>query len=308
MIIKSLDELTWKQFSELEEYKNKPLNEVKIAYNNYLIDLQAYRNLYSNFQNKGRAVNNLSDITLPCSDGMDVVVVLDITTNNQSMADRIDDLKTNLTAFESIVDSRSGGNYRMGLVLFDEIDSSSTANYATVDTYTSLPASQREINTNTENNVSQLYTSLVPFSSNNGSTFITQFNKLNTLDFPLGSGENINEPGDIAVKKVVEENFAGAFRDGVVKYIILITNTKPSGDDDDGPVSNVEEVDILATSNTAASNDIQISILTSIEGANNAAYGQFPSITNGLYFTDPSQNSFFLLNQIIEDLCRTNNP
>ena len=85
-----------------------------------------------------------------------VVLVLDITTNSPSMADRIDDLKTNLTEFESIVDGRSGGNYRMGLVLFDEIDSSSTANYATVSTYTSLPASQREVNTNTDVNKSQL--------------------------------------------------------------------------------------------------------------------------------------------------------
>ncbi len=305
MIIKSLDELTWKQFSELEEYKNKPLNEVKLAYNNYLVNLQSYRNLYLNFQNKGRALNN---IKLPCSKGIDVAIVLDITTNNSSMGSRIEDIKTDLTAFVSTVDSRSGGNYRMGLVLFDEIDSSSTANYATVSAYTSLPASQREINTNIDNNISQLYTCLVPFSSNNGSTFTTQFNKLNTLDFPLGSGEDINEPGDIAVKKVVEENFAGAFRDGVVKYIILITNTKPSGDDDDGPFPNVEEVDILATSNTAASNDIQISILTSIEGASNAAYGQFPSVTNGLYFTDPSQNSFFSLDQTIEDLCTTQNP
>ena len=59
MIIKSLDELTWKQFSELEEYKNKPLNEVKLAYNNYLVNLQSYRNLYLNFQNKGRALNNI---------------------------------------------------------------------------------------------------------------------------------------------------------------------------------------------------------------------------------------------------------
>jgi|11_taG_2_1085331.scaffolds.fasta_scaffold00033_96 hypothetical protein len=305
MIIKSLDELTWKQFSELEEYKDKPLNEVKLAYNNYLVNLQSYRNLYLNFQNKGRALNN---IKLPCSKGIDVAVVLDITTNAPSMVSRIEDMKTDLTAFVSIVDSRSGGNYRMGLVLFDEINSSATANYATVGTYTSLPASQREINTNTENKVSQLYTSLVPFSSNNGSTFITQFNKLNTLDFPLGSGEDINEPGDIAVKKVVEEDFVGAFRDGVVKYIILITNTKPSGDDDDGPVPNAEDVDILATSNTAAAKDIQISLISTTVAASNPAYGQFPSVTNGLYFTDPSQNSFFSLDQTIEDLCTTQNP
>ena len=307
MIIKSLDELTWKQFSELEEYKNKPLNEVKIAYNNYLVNLQSYRNLYSNFQNKGRVTTTLADITLPCSAGMDVVVVLDITTNNPSMADRIDDLKTNLSSFESIVDARSGGNYRMGLVLFDEIDSSSTANYATVGAYTSLPASQREVNTNTDVNKSQLYTTLVPFSSNNGSTFITEFNKLNTVDFPLGSGELINEPGDIAVKKVVEEDFAGAFRDGVVRYIILITNTKPSGDDDLGPGSE-EEANVLETANNAAANDIQISIITSLEGANNAAYGQFPSVTDGLYFIDEEEDSFFQLNQTIEDLCRTKNP
>ena len=307
MIIKSLDELTWKQFSELEEYKDKPLNEVKIAYNNYLVDLQSYRNLYLNFQNKGRTTSTLADITLPCSAGMDVVVVLDITTNNPSMADRIDDLKTNLTAFESIIDNRSGGNYRMGLVLFDEIDSSSTANYATVSTYTSLPASQREVNTNTDVNKSQLYTTLVPFSSNNGSTFITQFNKLNTVNFPLGSGVSINEPGDIAVKKVVEEDFAGAFRDGVVRYVILITNTKPSGDDDLGPGSE-EEAGVLATANIAAADDIQISIITSLEGANNAAYGQFPTVTDGLYFIDDAEDSFFQLNQTIEDLCRTKNP
>ena len=307
MIIRSLDELTWKQFSELEEFKGKPLNEVKIAYNNYLIDLQAYRNLYSNFQNKGRAVNNLSDIALPCSDGMDVVVVLDITTNNPSMEDRIEDIKTNLSSFVSIVDSRSGGNYRIGLVLFDEIDSSSTANYATVGTYTSLPASQREINTNTDVNKSQLYTNLVSLSSNNGSTFTTEFNKLNTEDFPLGSGVSINEPGDIAVKKVVEEDFAGAFRDGIVRYVILITNTKPSGDDDLGPGSE-EEADVLATANNAAADDIQISIITSLEGANNAAYGQFPSVTDGLYFIDDAEDSFFQLNQTIEDLCRTKNP
>lgn len=307
MIIRSLDELTWKQFSELEEFKGKPLNEVKIAYNNYLIDLQAYRNLYSNFQNKGRAVNNLSDITLPCSDGMDVVVVLDITTNNPSMEDRIEDIKTNLSAFVSIVDNRSGGNYRMGLVLFDEIDSSSTANYATVSAYTSLSPSQREVNTNTDVNKSQLYTTLVPFSSNNGSTFTTQFNKLNTVDFPLGSGELINEPGDIAVKKVVEEDFAGAFRDGVVRYVILITNTKPSGDDDLGPNSE-EEANVLSTANNAAADDIQISIITSLEGANNAAYGQFPTVTDGLYFIDDEEDSFFSLNQSIEDLCRIKNP
>ena len=61
-----------------------------------------------------------------CAEGMDIVFVVDYT---GSMGDAIDGVKTGLSNLISTINTESGGDYRLGLVIYDG-DSVSSPNYA----------------------------------------------------------------------------------------------------------------------------------------------------------------------------------
>ena len=176
---------------------------------------------------------------------MDVAFILDYTA---SMGDQVDAIKAGITTvISTIITESSPNDYRLGLVLVDE-GPTSTPNYATSVEYVALPASQKVINTGSTS--WQYITAVEMFQTNNTSTFQTQLAKINTgaptADWPLGSGVNGPEPTDMAIGLVVEANqFLGAFRSGVAKYLIIITDNLPSGDDDAFNATDVARLNSL---------------------------------------------------------------
>ena len=180
-----------------------------------------------------------------CDTGMDVAFILDYTA---SMGNEVDAIKAGITTvISTIITESSPNDYRLGLVLADE-GPTSTPNYATSVEYVALPASQRIINTGSTS--WQFITAVEMFATNNTSTFQAQLAKINTgvptANWPLGSGVNGPEPTDTAIGLVVEANqFLGAFRSGVAKYLIIITDNLPSGDDDAFDATDVARLNSL---------------------------------------------------------------
>jgi hypothetical protein len=168
-----------------------------------------------------------------CTDGMDVVFLLDYT---GSMGAGINTIKSSIISIVNTIQTESNNNYRLGLVTFDEYPGPGVYGYGSNFEYTSLPISQRKINTGLSG-IYQWITAWEKMGTNNIATFTTQLNKLNGI-VPLGSGSGQPEPSDMGVDLISTNNYlgyeyiAGTFRPGVSKLIILITDAPPSGDDD----------------------------------------------------------------------------
>lgn len=166
--------------------------------------------------------------TSACSSGMDVVFLIDIT---GSMGNAINNIKSQVSSIVSTIVTESGGDYRLGLVTFDEYTSGTVSNYSSKPDYTSLPASQKFVNTGV--NIYQWITAFETMSTTNEATFTTQLNKLNTSAIPMGSGMGTPEPSDMGISRILApNNITGSFRPGVAKFIIVITDAPPSGDND----------------------------------------------------------------------------
>ena len=165
----------------------------------------------------------------PCDSGMDVVFLIDITA---SMGSAINGVKAGVSNIVNSIVTESGGDYRLGLVTFDEYTSGTISNYSSKPDYTSLPAAQRFINTGGSGRY-QWITAFEMLSTSNSATFTTQLNKLNTSSIPMGSGMGTPEPSDMGIARVIDpNNIAGTFRPGVAKFIVVITDAVPGGDND----------------------------------------------------------------------------
>ena len=229
-----ISQLSFKQFSSIDYISKLPINEQLGKYNEYLEnDLREALFLNLNHDNYG---GGGIDITIKCTDGMDIVFLVDYTA---SMDGAINAIKAAIASIVSTIIAESGNNYRLGLVLFDEYKApfyEETAYYEGTATYLGLPAGQKYTNlydvAGTTSDRKQYITAIEVFSQNNQSTFITQLNLLNTNDFPLGYGANLPEPSDMGIDRIVNYNLAGTFRDNVSKLIILITDEPSSGNDD----------------------------------------------------------------------------
>jgi hypothetical protein len=175
--------------------------------------------------------------TVNCNDGMDIVFLID---NTGSMGSAINSVKTSISSIVSAILSQSSSNYRLGLVVFDEVDPNegyyNTLPYVNKAAYIELPSGQKYINTydvaGTSNDRNQYITALEVMSQNNQSSFTSQLELLNTGDFPLGFGVNEPEPSDMGLDRIVNFDIAGAFRDNVAKLVIIITDNPSSGNDD----------------------------------------------------------------------------
>ncbi len=181
-----------------------------------------------------------------CSEGMDVVFVVDYT---GSMGGAIDGVKTGISNIVSTINSESGGNYRLGLVLFD----GGRSNYNTSNFYTSLPAGQK-IN---ESSGNVLITCAEMMDGvGNSSSFQTALNSINTTDMPIGDSK---EHGLRAISEVVDNQFAGSFRSDMQKLIILITDDGPEEDAlyTIGVVNSLEQegIQVLYQTSQAANGD-----------------------------------------------------
>jgi len=168
----------------------------------------------------------------PCTDGMDVAFVLDYTF---SMSPIINDVKTNIASVINTIDTSSGAsNYRIGILTVDEMQGTSAPSYNSCADYTGLPTAQKIANTGV--GATQYITAWEMFQTNNGATATTQIQKLNGgVDgtcINIGQGANGPEPIDMAIEQVLSNNFLNAFRANVAKYIVVVTDALPSGDDD----------------------------------------------------------------------------
>jgi len=186
-----------------------------------------------------------------CSNGLDVVFLLDYTS---SMGNTIDTIKAGIPSTISTIQAASGTNdYRLALVLADE-STNTTPTYETSVNYVALPALQKVINTGAAAGGPryQFITAVEKFATNNETSFTTQLNKIDTgstlpTDWPIGSGNGFPEPTDLALGFIVEGlDFAGAFRTNVAKYIMIYTDELPSGTDDSFDATDITRLNSLA--------------------------------------------------------------
>jgi hypothetical protein len=189
-------------------------------------------------------VNLLLGNQVVCNAGMDVVFVLDYTS---SMSGAINNIKSEITAIKNTIITESNNNYRLGLVLFDE-DNSTTPIYGSLTAYTSLPSAQKIVESGTSvdngSTVYQYITAMELMSTNNGDSFTTQLNKLNTVDLLLGDGQGAPEPSDRALFHVAKTDspITGSFRNDVAKLVILITDQVSSGNDDNNSSADLDYI------------------------------------------------------------------
>lgn len=221
-------------------------------------------------------VVTVNSIYVPCNQGMDVIFLTDYT---GSMGSSINAVKTSITSITDTIETESGGDYRLSLVLFDEYLSAATPNYAASADYTSLPSGQKYINDNVGANRKQVITAMEVMSANNKVSFTTQLNKINTVGFPLGNGQDTPEPGDTALDRIVNFNFSGTFRPDASKLVIYITDALPSGDDDVYDATDVAKInDLIIDCNN---NAIRVLLMKS----NTSSLGALETLateTNGL--------------------------
>ena len=165
-----------------------------------------------------------------CAEGMDVVFLVDYT---GSMSNAISGVKTGISNLVSTINTQSGGDYRLSLVLYDERSTSSPA-YSSSGYYQNLPSDQK-INTASpdQSGYNLFFTCVEKMNTVGNSTSFT--NALNAIDgvnssteMVLGSGGDNDEPAGRCIYEIVANGFAGSFRNGVQKLIILITDNETS--------------------------------------------------------------------------------
>lgn len=167
---------------------------------------------------------------LPCTNGMDVVFVLDYT---QSMSGEITTIQNDIPGLVAGIVTSSGSNdYRLALVTADE-SNVVTPDYGSCIDYTDLPLNQRLSLLGTNNNY--IYTTFWEiFQNNNSSSFTTALNLLNggvdTTCINIGDGNGVAEPTDYAAQLAVAGgSVPGAFRANAAKYVVIITDQLPGG-------------------------------------------------------------------------------
>lgn len=215
-------------------------------------------------------------IYVPCNQGMDVVFLVDYT---GSMGSSINAVKTSIADITDTIEIESAGDYRLSLVLFDETLASASPTYVASSDYTTLPSGQKYVNTNVTADRKQYITAMEVFSSVNKVSFTTQLNKINTGGFPLGSGQNTPEPGDLALNQVVNFDMVGAFRNDSAKIVIYITDAVTGGDDDVYDATDISNVNQLITD--CNNNSIRVLLMKS-STANLGILENLANETNGL--------------------------
>ena len=161
-------------------------------------------------------------VTNPCAQGMDVVFVLDYSAGGHYAYLPI--LKNQYTSYiGSKIDNLSGGDYRVGIVTYEGDTTLSSPAYSSAGFYQNLPAGQK-------------IAEIVP----GGHTFITCWQKmtqgnnttvsavLNALDNTNSNSTAVDGSGDMqpagrALLEVGTNEFAGQWRNGVAKFIIVLT-------------------------------------------------------------------------------------
>lgn len=306
MLVNIFEEISWQDFIKKPEMQGKALNEQQAYYLQYLQELNQARQSYTDYQAKGAqaALQAAADVETPgdpatCADGMDVVFLIDYT---GSMGGVINGVKTSVLSIVNAIIAQSGGDYRLGLALFDEYHFTASPDYATKPDYISLPASQRFVNTSFPGR-KQYITAMEVLSDQNIDSFTTQLNKINTSSFPLGNGAGAPEPGGIGFEQILE-GISGTFRSNVAKLVVLITDNVPGGDDDAYSTS-VDDPYLTDLAATAYQQNVQALILTKYSGGETTGYRLLADGTNGTYTYSSTLSPADIITAI-EDICVSN--
>lgn len=232
-------------------------------------------------------------IATNCIAAMDIVFLIDYT---GSMSSSINMVKQSIASLLETIEKESNNDYRLSLILFDESNGYSALDYINKPAYTSLPSDQRIVQGNV------YITVLNKLSQNNYAETIDKLNILTTPDFPLGNGGNAPEPSDFTLKKVLYDNIAGTFREGVNKAIIIFTDAGPSGLNDNYSVGE----DFLEMMNLAKiSRDNGITVSTNfMQGTDisyNSVYTITSKITKGVFASGNS--NIQVLKDLISNMC-----
>ena len=244
-------------------------------------DFASLADLYANAATGNAATTDI------CDEGMDVVFVVDYTA---SMGGAINGVKTGIAQIAQEIDTQTSGNYRLGLVLYDEyaISGSSTSTdirYAPSGFYQNLPSDQKLIETQTTSiNRKQVYTCIEKMDvigniGDASSGFTQGLNAINassnsSTGMMLGNGISGPEPGGVASYKAAADAFAGQWRSGVLKLIIHITDNYPGGTDDYYNSTDVQYFQTTLT-NTLDNSNIQFfhnSSNAATHGSNSTTY------------------------------------
>lgn len=308
MLTNLLQELTWNEFTKLPGMQGKTLNEQVAYYKQYLSDLEQARHSLINYQNKGRTLQPAVPSGSPssCTAGMDVVFLIDYTS---SMSNEIDDLKLDIANIVNTIIAESGGDYRLGLVIFDEWPLSNPPSYSTQSGYATVPLQQRYVNQNpsataiSPTGVTQYITALEVMSTQNSSSFTTKLNLLNTANFSMGAGVGGPEPGGVGFEQILN-GIAGSFRQNVAKLVILITDNQPGGDDDVyDPAVDIPYLQTVAAQ--GLQENVQVLVLSQMQVAAGTNYRVLTEGTNGLFVYSSTFDPANIIT-LIEDLCDAN--
>jgi hypothetical protein len=204
----------------------------------------------------------------------------------------IDTVKASVADIVNAIDTEVGvGNYRLGLVISDEYDGAGLPTYNGSAGYTSLPGSQRDVNSGIGH--TQYNTAMELFSDNNETTFTTQLNLLNTGPFPLGGGAGTPEPLDMALDFVVNNDFLNSFRINVAKYVLIFTDAPPGGDDD--VYNGTDDIKIATLTTDCLDAGVKVFIIGG--GATQTVWQDLATNTGGTFNT--SFDSKVIISEII---------
>lgn len=232
----------------------------------------------------------------PCDAGMDVVFLVDYTF---SMKNAINNVKNQIANIANTIVTESGGDYRLGLVIYDETKFNQAPNYANSVYYTSLPSSAKYLNNNPAAGKAQHITALTQMSSKNIADFSNSLNALQTPSFPIGIGEQAPEPATMGLSRIINNSLVGGFRNNVAKFVVLITDMPDGGDDDFYNQSDIDYADVLKVQ--AFNSNTQVLLMTT-----------YPEVTSldeiAIYSGGAVLNSHEAgaVQQIIEDICTAN--
>jgi uncharacterized delta-60 repeat protein len=126
---------------------------------------------------------------------------------------------------------------------------------------------------------------------------IGQYNIDCYVGMGLGGGNNSPEPSDMAIDRIVNYNFAGTFNPSNAKYIVLITDASPSGNDD----AYTPSIDQVFIQNTlipsCQANNVKVILVRPPYNYTIFALEQFALATGGAVVVTPF-NQNFNVNQV----------
>lgn len=324
MIIDIFNEIPWQKFQQLEDIKNLPLNEQEEKYQYYISELNLARDFYYQYQVKGKRTPISSIVS--CAEGMDVIFLLDF---SGSMDDIIASLKTEIANIVQTIITESNNDYRLGMMLFDEYETNVAVGYTSVTRYTDLPADRRrriEGDGGVNGPIYMYITGLVEMAANNESDFTAALNDLDTANFPMQSGTGAPEPGDVGFEYLLGGDnilsspdqpdplpsplpgpMVGAFRDGVTKLVILISDAAPGGGNESYDSTTITS--LTNSKDTCVSEGIQVFYFdvnsSSVVRNPNEGYRILSDNTEGLFSQSPTADASEVITGI-EDICTNN--